>query len=90
MKLSKAIRAIMKDTKTTQKKLMETVNRNSGTTIIKSQSVVAERLKSDNLGVDKLIEMTNAMDYEIILQPKSTRGKRASGAYVIDNKEETE
>lgn len=90
MKLKNAIRAIMKDTKTTQKKLMETVNKNNGKIVIKSQSVIAERLKSDNLSIDKLIEMMSAMDYEIVLQPKSTRGKRANGAYVINNREESE
>ena len=88
MKLNKAIRNIMKETKTTQKKLMEAVNRNGGKSIIKSQSVIAERLKSDNLGIDKLLEMMDAMDYEIVLQPKSTRGKRAIGAYVINSEEE--
>jgi hypothetical protein len=90
MKITEAIRAIMKDTKTTQKKLVETINSNSGQITVKSQSVIAERLRKDNIGVDKLYEMLEAMDYEIVLQPKSTRGKRPIGAYVIDNKESEE
>lgn len=85
MKINDAIREIMKTQRVTQRRLVETINANGGN--IKSQSVIAERLKrSDTMQMDKALEMLDALGYELVVQPRSTRGKRASGAYVIDNK----
>lgn len=39
----------------------------------KSSSGVAERLKGDNMTVKKLYEFAEALDYEIILRPKTTK-----------------
>lgn len=88
MKINEAIKRIMKEKGITQQKLMETVNGKTGETVIKSQSIIAERLRrGSTMQMDKALELLDALDYEIVIQPKSTRGKRANGAYVIDMKE---
>lgn len=90
MNICKIIASVMVDTKTTQKSLLLKINALAGKQVIKSQSVVSERLKNKNIGVDKAFEMLDAMGYEIIIQPKSTRGKRATGSYVITKEDEQE
>ena len=89
MNICKIIASVMADTKTTQKSLLLKINALAGKQVIKSQSVVSERLNK-NIGVDKAFEMLDAMGYEIIIQPKSTRGKRATGSYVITKEDEQE
>lgn len=85
MKINEAIKEIMRSKGITQKKLQEEVNRKAGKEVIKSQSVMAERLKRNNaMQIDKAYELLDALDYEIVIQPKSTRGKRANGAYVVN------
>lgn len=88
MKINEAIRKIMKEKGVTQNKIIEMVNGKAGETVIKSQSIIAERLKrGETMQMDKALELLEALDYEIVIQPKSTRGKRANGAYVIDMQE---
>lgn len=82
MNITKAIRIIIKEKRVTQTKLAEMLG-------YKSQSGVGMRLKSD-MQMSTVVQMLDVLDYEVIIQPKSTRGKRANGAYVIDNKEEGE
>ena len=82
MKINEAIRKIMKIKGVTQTQMKETLG-------YKSQSNVAGRLKSD-MQMSNVVEFLNALNYEIVIQPKSTRGKRATGAYVINNEEEEE
>lgn len=85
MKINEAIRAIMNEKGITQQKMMNLVNKKAGGTVIKSQSIIAERLKrGETMQINKALELLNELDYEIVIQPKSTRGKRANGAYVID------
>lgn len=88
MKINEVLRRIMADTKTTQKRLMEMLNSAFGENTVKSQSIIAERLKRDTLNFGTVVEMLSVMGYEIVIQPKSTRGKRAVGSYVADNKDE--
>lgn len=88
MKITEVLRAIMKDTKTTQSRLVELVESKYPNSKIKTQSAVAQRLRRQNISFDTLLEMTEVMGYEIVIQPKSTRGKRAFGSYVADNKDE--
>lgn len=76
MKIAEAIKTIMKAKKVTQMKLAEETG-------YKGQSSVATRLRGD-MQMSTAYKMLEALDYEIVIQPKSTRGKRANGAYVID------
>nr|DAE78515.1 MAG TPA: hypothetical protein [Caudoviricetes sp.] len=39
----------------------------------KSASGVGERLKGNNMSVKKLCEFAEALDYEVILRPKTTK-----------------
>lgn len=55
----------------------------------KAQSAVAKMLRSD-MQVSNAIRMLDIVGYEIIIQPKSTRGKRATGSYVITKEDEQE
>ncbi len=48
-----------------------------------SNASIYERLTQKNISVDKLREMLAAMDYEIIVQPRSS-GRKAEGVYVIE------
>ena len=82
MKMQEAIKEILKEKRVTQQKLASELG-------YKGQSGVAMRLKSD-MQISTAFEMLNALDYEIVIQPKSTRGKRANGAYVIDMKSAAE
>lgn len=85
MRINEAIKEIMKSKGITQEKLKDEVNTRAGKVVIKSQSVLAERFKrSSAMQIDKAFELLDALDYEIVIQPKSTRGKRASGAYVVN------
>lgn len=78
MKINEALKEIMKIQRVTQARMAQIIK-------AKSQSVVAERLKKgETMQMDKAIEMLEALGYEMVIQPKSTRGKRAAGAYVID------
>lgn len=64
MKIGEAIKQAMKSQKITQVQLAEMVG-------AKSQSVIAERLKMDNLSVNTTLEMLDAIDYELIIRPKN-------------------
>jgi len=83
MIITTAIKDIMKKRGVTQNELKEKLG-------YRTQSAIAERLKQKSIGVDKAFEMLDAMGYEIIIQPKSTRGKRATGSYVITKEDEQE
>ena len=85
MKINEAIKKIMIERHITQQQMKDKINQNKGEIAVKSQSIIAERLKrGETMQIDKVLEMLEALDYEIVIQPKSTRGKRANGAYVID------
>lgn len=83
MIITTAIKDIMKKRGVTQNELKEKLG-------YRTQSAISERLKQKSIGVDKAFEMLDAMGYEIIIQPKSTRGKRAMGSYVITKEDEQE
>lgn len=52
---------------------------------VKNDAIFA-RLTQKNISVDILNQMLAAMDYEIVVQPKSL-GRRPEGCYVIDRGE---
>lgn len=80
MKIGKAIDAAMKSTKTTQTQLAQRIG-------AKSQSVISERLRMNNLSIDKIVEMLDAVGYEVVIQEKK-RGRRPEGQIVIGGDEE--
>jgi len=75
MRIGEAIKKAMKDKKITQLELSKKMG-------AKSQSVVAQRLRMDNLSIDKILEMLDIIDYEIVIQPKKN-GRRPVGTYVV-------
>lgn len=80
MKISDAIKTAMKNQKTTQVQLAERIGASS-------QSVIAQRLRMNNLSVDTVIEMLDAIGYEMVIQEKK-RGRRPEGQIIIDRGEE--
>lgn len=42
------------------------------------------RLSQDNISVEKLVQMLEAMGYELIAQP-AARGRRPDGCYLVNN-----
>lgn len=82
MTIGKAIRDVMKKRGVTQIEMRDKLG-------YKAQSAVAKMLRSD-MQVSNAIRMLDIVGYEIIIQPKSTRGKRATGSYVITKEDEQE
>lgn len=80
MKLGDAIKSAMKLQKTNQTQMAERIGASS-------QSVVAQRLRMDNLSVDKVMEMLDVIGYELVIQEKK-RGRRPEGQIVIGGDEE--
>jgi hypothetical protein len=80
MTIGKAIRDVMKKRGVTQIEMRDKLG-------YKAQSAVAKMLRSD-MQVSNAIRMLDIVGYEIIIQPKSTRGKRATGSYVITKEDE--
>lgn len=80
MKISDAIKIAMKNQKTTQAQLAKRIGASS-------QSVIAQRLRMNNLSVDTVIEMLDAIGYEMVIQEKK-RGRRPEGQIIIDRGEE--
>lgn len=80
MKISDAIKIAMKNQKTTQVQLAKRIGASS-------QSVIAQRLRMNNLSVDTVIEMLDAIGYEMVIQEKK-RGRRPEGQIIIDRGEE--
>ena len=67
MKIGEAIKTAMKSKKITQTTLAEMVG-------VKSQSVIAERLKMDNISINVVLDMLDAVGYEMMIVPKSENG----------------
>ena len=76
MKISEAIKFAMKNQKTTQQQLADRIGASS-------QSVIAQRLRMDNLSVNTVLEMLDAIGYEMVIQEKK-RGRRPEGQIVIE------
>lgn len=80
MKTSDIVRTVMNEKGVTQKQLAAAIG-------AKSQSVIAERLKTNSFTVSNLNTMLEAMGYEIVIQPKR-QGRRADGQFVVDFEED--
>lgn len=63
MKIGEAIKSAMKSKKITQTNLAELVG-------AKSQSVIAERLKMDNISINVVLDMLDAVGYQMVIEPK--------------------
>ena len=64
MKIGEAIKSAMKCKKITQTTLAEMVG-------VKSQSVIAERLKMDNISINVVLNMLDAVGYQMTIEPKT-------------------
>lgn len=80
MKANEILRAAMSEKGVTQKQLAASIG-------AKSQSVIAERLKTNSFTVANLNAMLAVLGYELVVQPKKP-GRRPDGQFVIDVSEE--
>lgn len=80
MKANEILRTAMSEKGVTQKQLASAIG-------AKSQSVIAERLKTNSFTVSNLNSMLNALGYELVVQQRKP-GRRPEGQYVIDVAEE--
>ena len=80
MKIGEAIKQALKNQKTTQQQLADRIG-------AKSQSVIAQRLRTDNLSINTVIEMLDGIGYEMVIQEKK-RGRRPEGQIIIDRGED--
>lgn len=76
MKIKDVIRLVMKETRTTQQQLADRIG-------AKHQSVISERLKMDNLSINKALEMLEALGYEMVIQEKR-RGRKREDQITIE------
>ena len=89
MKINKAIKAIMWEkrlTNATLGKALHKVDKVTGEVIPLKATDVSARLMNDNLTFDKAVEMVSALGYEIVLQEKKPRARRAD-QIVIDQRD---
>ena len=68
MKLSEAINKLVKDNKKSHASLAELIGR-------KNPTFISNMVTRGNCNVDTLLEITDALGYEIILKPKSGEDK---------------
>ena len=76
MKMKEAIRLAMKNQKTTQQQLADRIG-------AKSQSVIAQRLRMNNLSIEIILEMLDAIGYEMVIQEKKP-GRRRDDQILIE------
>lgn len=69
MKIGTAIKTVMKSNKITQTQMAEMIG-------VKSQSVIAERLKMDNISINMVLDMLDTLNYEMIIQSKDNPAER--------------
>lgn len=75
MKMGDAIKKAMSDKGIGQTQMAKMIG-------AKSQSVIAERLRRDNLSVDTVLEMLSLVGYELVIQ-ETKPGRRPEGQIVI-------
>lgn len=76
MKIGEAIKQALKNQKTTQQQLADRIG-------AKSQSVIAQRLRMNNLSIETILEMLDAIGYEIVIQEKKP-GRRRDDQILIE------
>ena len=75
MRASEIIKSAMKESRITQEQLRDIMGLNH-------QSAVSVRINSPNPKLDTLIEVLDAIGYELVIQPKK-RGRRPEGQEVV-------
>lgn len=75
MNICRAVKLAMKNQKTTQGQMAERIG-------VKGQSVIAQRLRMDNISVNTVLEMLDAIGYEMVIQEKRP-GRRPDGQYAV-------
>ncbi|MBC5582542.1 helix-turn-helix domain-containing protein [Anaerofilum sp. BX8] len=75
MNICEAVKLAMKNQKTTQGQMAERIG-------VKGQSVIAQRLRMDNISVNTVLEMLDAIGYEMVIQEKRP-GRRSEGQFVV-------
>lgn len=78
MKIGEAIKQALKNQKTTQQQLADRIG-------AKSQSVIAQRLRMNNLSIEIILEMLDAIGYEIVIQEKKP-GRRRDDQILIERR----
>jgi len=78
MKIGEAIKQALKNQKTTQQQLADRIG-------AKSQSVIAQRLRMNNLSIETILEMLDAIGYEIVIQEKKP-GRRRDDQILIERR----
>ena len=76
MLINDAIKKVMKKQNVTQVIMAKGINASS-------QSVVAKRLKTQNLGVDTALEMLELLGFEMVIQERKP-GRRPEGQILIE------
>lgn len=76
MNFPEVIRKILKDKRITQGMLAEKLGQ--------KQSNISMPLSKGNITLEKLLEWLDALDYELVVQPKKGVGRRKEGEYVIE------
>lgn len=92
MKINKAIRNLMKQKNVTLAMMgnsLYKVDKKTGETIHLKSNDVSARLVSENLLLDKVLEMLDVLGYELVIQEKK-RGSRRVDQIVIDHSDEEE
>ena len=79
MKTNEILREIMKDKNIGLTKLADRMQ--------KSPRLVSDRLRLENISVDKLVEILRFLDYDLAIIPRGETG-RVSGAYVVEGRGE--
>lgn len=86
MKINEIIREVLENTTTeyqkkyTQTMLAEKMSEKAGKTI--SLALVNDRLKTENMRVNSVIEMLDVLGYEMAIRPKSDKDPRK--VYVVE------
>lgn len=75
MKANEIVRSIMKNQDIQNCKLASRIGCSNAT--------IYERLTQTNISVNNLLQMLAALDYELVIQPKSS-GRRPDGCYVVE------
>lgn len=78
MKPNEIVRDIMKTQNIGLSKLADRMQ--------KSVRLVSDRLRLDNISVDKLVEILRFLDHDLVIMPRGKAG-RIEGAYVIEKGE---
>ena len=84
MKVTTAIKSIMKAKGITQGKMAGFLDDKFKDDPKAGQSYVSTKFRNDNWTVDSVIEFLGQMDYELVIKPKS-RGKRKEDEVLIEH-----